>query len=165
MYRDEADNAIEALGGTFASGVVVVGTVWVARRPDRAEGVPLASGSMARQDRRVPLFRRKKDPAEVQAVRPPDQAVLVQVAIPTDGEIGLDEIEDRLIKAIARAGVGEFDGNEIGSEGATLFMYGADADRLFAVVEPVLRSATLPAGSHALIRYGEPGAEVRRVEL
>jgi hypothetical protein len=85
--------------------------------------------------------------------------------MPTDGEIGLDEIEDRLIEAIDRAGVGEFDGNEIGSEGATLFMYGADADRLFAVVEPVLRSASLPAGSHALIRYGVPGAEVRRVEL
>ena len=111
------------------------------------------------------MFRRKRQAAGAHADIPSDQAVLVQIALPTDGEIGLDEIEDPLIEAIDRAGVGEFDGNEIGPDGATLYMYGPDADRLFSAVEPVLRSASLPAGSHAVVRYGGPGAEARRVEL
>lgn len=36
----------------------------------------------------------------------------------TDRPIGLDEIEDPLIEAIERAGVGEFDGNEIAVDGS-----------------------------------------------
>jgi hypothetical protein len=82
-----------------------------------------------------------------------------------DLAIGLDEIEDRLIEAIDDAGVGEFDGNEIGPEDATLYMYGPDADRLFSAVEAVLRDAALPPGSNVVVRYGGPGAEERRIEL
>ena len=37
--------------------------------------------------------------------------------------MALDEIEEPLIEAIDEAGVGEFDGNEIGPDGATLYMY------------------------------------------
>ena len=60
------------------------------------------------------------------------------------GSTNLDrlfELEDQLEKAISEAKVGEYDGNEIAVDGSdgSLYMYGPDADRLFAVVEPIIR--------------------------
>ena len=68
----------------------------------------------------------------------------------------LYDLEDKLRDAIGRAKVGEFDGNEIAvdlSEG-TLYMYGANADLLLAVVLPVLRSAPFMKGADCVCRYG-----------
>jgi hypothetical protein len=79
--------------------------------------------------------------------------------------MALDEIEGPLIEAIERAGVGEFDGNGIGPDGAELYMYGPDGEALWQIVEPVLRTAALGPGSYAVIRFGEPGARQRRVDL
>ena len=55
----------------------------------------------------------------------------------------LFEVERQLEAAIEKAGVGEFDGNEIAVDGSdgSLFMYGPDADKLFEAVKPVLESA------------------------
>jgi hypothetical protein len=94
-----------------------------------------------------------------------EQAVLIHITSLGIPDAGLDETEDPLIKAIDAAGVGEFDGNEIGPDDAVLYMYGPDADRLWEVVEPVLRSASLGPGSYAVTRYGEPGASETRVDL
>lgn len=94
-----------------------------------------------------------------------EHAVLVYITALADPDAGLDEIEDPLIKAIETAGVGEFDGNVMGPEGAVLYMYGPDADALWTTVEPVVRSANLSAGSYAVKRYGEPGATEVRIEL
>jgi hypothetical protein len=51
--------------------------------------------------------------------------------------------------------VGEFDGEESGEGRCVLFMYGPDADRLFAVVEPILKAAPLPREGFAIKRYGD----------
>jgi hypothetical protein len=75
-----------------------------------------------------------------------EHAVIVHISSSTDTDIGLDMIEDPLIDAIEATDVGEFDGNEIGSDEAVLFMYGPDADELWTVVEPVLRDANLGPG-------------------
>ena len=92
--------------------------------------------------------------------------MLVKIAEPPEGAgFALDEVEDRLIAAIDRSGVGEFDGNEIGDDGATLYLYAPNGDALFGVVEPVLRSAGLPAGSYVIVRAGGPGAAQREVPL
>ncbi len=65
----------------------------------------------------------------------------------------LATLEDRLVKAIREARAGEFDGNEFGTGEVTLFAYGPDADRLFAAMEPILRS--FPARpAQVLLRYG-----------
>lgn len=65
----------------------------------------------------------------------------------------LATLEDRLVKAIRDARAGEFDGNEFGTGEVTLFAYGPDADRLFAAMEPILRS--FPARpAQVLLRYG-----------
>ena len=59
-----------------------------------------------------------------------------------DALVGL---EKALEQAIADAGVGEFDGNEIGEGLAILFMYGADADTLLRSILPVVQSSPLLA--------------------
>ncbi len=74
-------------------------------------------------------------------------------------------LQDQLREVIGMNGVGEFDGNEFGPEETTLYMYGADAERLFQVVEPVLRGYPLCAEGFAVIRCGPPGSPEREVPL
>jgi hypothetical protein len=65
--------------------------------------------------------------------------------------------------AITTAGVGELDGNEIAvdlSDGS-LYMYGPDADALFAVVRPLLAGADCLRGTRVRLRYGPPEDGVR----
>ena len=94
-----------------------------------------------------------------------EHAVIVHISNSTDPSVGLDMIEDPLIDAIEATGVGEFDGNEIGPDGALLFMYGPDADALWRVVEPVLRDGNLGSGSYAVLRYGPPGARESQIDI
>jgi hypothetical protein len=102
--------------------------------------------------------------------RTPEQAVLVHLrgtGLPEKvyRENDLATLEDRLSEAIQQAGVGEFDGNEVGVGGATLFMYGPSAEKLFAAIEPVLRASPLCSGARVVIRSGGPGAHERLVDL
>ncbi len=76
------------------------------------------------------------------------------------------DLSDQLETAISAQDAGEFDGDEFGDGLCTLFMYGPDADALFAVVEPVLRASPLAEGAYAVKRYGEVGeANVREVQV
>ncbi|MFF3413427.1 hypothetical protein ACFYW9_01850 [Streptomyces sp. NPDC002698] len=60
--------------------------------------------------------------------------------------------------ATEKAGVGEVDGNEFGGGEAVVYSYGPDADALFEVLEPTLRSLPFrPA--HVLLRRGD--SEIR----
>jgi hypothetical protein len=65
--------------------------------------------------------------------------------------------------AIAKAGVGEFDGNEIAADlsDGTLYMYGPDAEALFQVVRPVLVAASCFRQASATLRLGPPEPGVR----
>ena len=75
-------------------------------------------------------------------------------------------LEERLT-AIKSAGVGELDGNEFGAGEVTLYAYGPDASRLFAVIEADLRAfSARPA--HAVLRYREasdPTSIEQRIDL
>ena len=93
-----------------------------------------------------------------------ENAALVNLPADQAGR-DLDSIEDPLIAAIEASGIGEFDGNAIGPDGAVLYMYGSDAALLFDVVGPVLEGMDLPPGSYTLKRYGPPGANGTRVNL
>ncbi len=67
-------------------------------------------------------------------------------------------IEEQLESAINAAGVGEFDGNEIAvdlSDGS-LYMYGPDAEALFAVVRPILAGAECLRNTRVRLRFGPP---------
>ena len=110
------------------------------------------------------LFRKRPAP------EPPQQAVLVYL----DGtglpehvyeECGLATIEDMLIEVIDREELGEFDGNEVGPDTVTLFMYGPDAERLFGGIEATLREYPLCQRARVVIRQGAPGAPQREVTL
>jgi hypothetical protein len=76
-------------------------------------------------------------------------------------------LEQHLTTAIESAAVGALDGHEFGGGEMVLYAYGPDATRLFAAMEPALR--TLPARpAHAVLRFGEaddPAAVQQRVDL
>ncbi len=77
----------------------------------------------------------------------------------------ISALEDALDQRINDAGVGEFDGNEVGPDDYTLYMYAPDAERLFAAVEDVLRGNGVTQGGKASIRSGPPGSPERVVNL
>lgn len=77
----------------------------------------------------------------------------------------LATLEDQLLEAIQAGSLGELDGNEIGPAETTLYMYGPDAERLFAGIESTLRGHPLCQNARVVIRYGEPGAEQREIRL
>lgn len=74
-------------------------------------------------------------------------------------------VEEKLIAAIEGSKAGEYDGNEVGQGEFVFYMYGSDADRLFQVVERILREDVRTSQGYAIVRYGSPGAKERRVEL
>jgi hypothetical protein len=97
----------------------------------------------------------------------PEHAVIVNV--PLRGASGdfelVDELGERLREHLEGSGVGEFDGNMIGRDLGVLYLYGADADRLWQEVAPLVREAALPAGAYALKRGGPPGSAEIRVDF
>lgn len=113
------------------------------------------------------LRRRRKPADRTESL----QAVIVE--IPLGGaEFGREEqhaqvraLGDRLEDELQSAGAGEFDGDEFGGGACTLFMYGPDADRLFEVIEPVLRQTSLAAGAVVTKRRGGAGAAEDRITL
>lgn len=64
-------------------------------------------------------------------------------------------LADQLQQVINDHDVGEFDGDEFGDGRCVLYMYGPNADRLFDVIEPILRENPLTQGGFAIKRYGE----------
>lgn len=90
-----------------------------------------------------------------------EHALLVYLKLSDDG-IGtfeernqIQELSDRLEAAIDDHIAGEFDGDEFSEGQCTLFMYGPDADALFAAIEPLLRDSPLSSGGHVIKRYGD----------
>ncbi|SRR6266545_4461131 len=115
------------------------------------------------------LFGRTTTPSEQLATHD-EQTVLVylngtELADEVYQQFDLATLEDRLIAAIARRGVGVYDGHEFGPTNVVLFMYGPDADRLFTEIEPILRGYPLCANARVVIRPGPPGTEERELTL
>jgi hypothetical protein len=90
-----------------------------------------------------------------------EQAVVVYLKL-RNGEFGSTEereaiaaLEEELLQVIKDADAGEFDGNRFGRGECALFMYGPDADRLFGIIENLLKASAVASGGHAIKRYGE----------
>jgi len=78
------------------------------------------------------------------------------------------DVEEQLEAAIDDAGVGEFDGDEMAVDlsNGSLYMYGPDAEALFAVVRPVLAGTACLSNTRVTLRFGPPEDDVpERVEL
>lgn len=85
-----------------------------------------------------------------------------------DERDSIHALSSRLEECIAKADAGEFDGDEFGAGECTLYMYGRDADRLFAAVERELRASPHASGGFVIKRYGaagDPSAREVRIEL
>ena len=96
--------------------------------------------------------------------KPAEHAVIVTFTY--IGSTDLDPLfalELQLESAISAARVGEYDGNDVAVDGSdgTLYMYGPDADKLFAVVRPVLEACSFMKGATVKLRYGPPDDGVR----
>lgn len=100
-----------------------------------------------------------------------EQAVIATIKLnsrdmgSTEERQRITALEDQLSDAIKRSSTGEFDGDEYGGGVCTVYMYGPSAERLFAVVLPVLKKFRAPKGSYVVKRYGKPGAKQDRIAL
>jgi hypothetical protein len=108
------------------------------------------------------IFGRKARPQSK-----PEHAVLVRFQYGSTDLSAVFALEVGLERAISAAQVGEFDGNEIATDGrdGTLFMYGPDADALFAVVRPLLEGAPLMSGAIVTLRYGPAGSAAQELTV
>jgi hypothetical protein len=79
------------------------------------------------------------------------------------------EFEKGFKDAISAAAVGEYDGNELTVDGSgSMYIYGPDADKLFAFVKPRLLAATFLKNVIVTLRYGsvfDPSARKKKIEL
>lgn len=93
-----------------------------------------------------------------------EHAVIVEFTYGSTNLDALFKLEDQLEKAINAGNVGELDGNEMAADGSTgiLYMYGPDADKLFAVVKPLLEAAPCMLGAEVHLRYGPREEGVRK---
>jgi len=111
------------------------------------------------------VFGGKKQPSEPAG----QHAVIVHFEYGQTDLQALFTLEDELAKAISAAAAGEFDGNEVATDGSDgyLYMYGPDGDKLFDAVRPVLDSTTCMRDISVTIRYGPPenGVEQREVQI
>lgn len=100
-----------------------------------------------------------------------EQALIITIPLHSGKTGNADELkrlyalEDHLIVAIKESGAGEYDGNEIGEGVFTIYVYGPSAERLFAVVRPILKKFRPPTGSFLVKRYGKPGSKQDRVAI
>jgi hypothetical protein len=102
-------------------------------------------------------------PVQASAAPAPEQAVIVHFAYGSTDLTRLFALEQELESAIAAASAGEYDGNEVATDGSDgyLYMYGPNADRLFEIVRPVLESSDFMRGAEVRIRYGPPADGVK----
>ncbi len=98
--------------------------------------------------------------------RPSEHAVIVHFSYGSTDLQPIFDLGARLEAAIVDASAGEFDGNEVASDGSDgyLYMYGPDGDQLFAAVRPVLESCEFMHGAHVKVRYGPPADGVPEME-
>ena len=94
-----------------------------------------------------------------------EQAVIIHFAYGSRDLQRLFTLEDQLEAAVAKAGVGQYDGNEAAVDGSDgyLYMYGPSADRLFEVVRPILESTHFMRGAKMKKRYGPAQAGIKEV--
>ena len=102
------------------------------------------------------------------APRAPEHALIVRFRYGGSTDLtSLFALEKELEQAIVRANAGEYDGNEVAVDGSdgSLYMYGPDADALFAAVRPILERTPFLRGAAATLRYGPPEDGVREVRV
>lgn len=104
--------------------------------------------------------------SSAQPAKPPEEhAVIVNFQYGSTNLDALYSAEDRLEAAIAAANAGEMDGHEVAVDGSsgTFYAYGANADRLYRAIEPILKTIPFMKGATVTRRYGPPKDGVKTV--
>ncbi|WP_254602400.1 hypothetical protein [Burkholderia lata] len=92
--------------------------------------------------------------------KPPGPVVMVHFDYYDKDKARLHALEQRLDRAAKQAGAGELGETELHRDGndGYLYLYGASADRLYAVVRPILKSSGWLTGMEVTLRR-DAGAE------
>lgn len=92
--------------------------------------------------------------------KPPGPVVMVHFDYYEKDKARLYALEQRLDRAVRRAGAGELGETELHRDGndGYLYLYGASPDRLYAVARPILKSSGWLTGTEVTLRR-ETGAE------
>jgi hypothetical protein len=112
---------------------------------------------------------RNSSPATANATSP-QQAVIVQFDYGNKDWAPFFEFEKGFEAAISESGLGDYDGNELATDGndGYMYIYGPDADKLFAFVKPRLPSVKILKNIRVTLRYGaadDPHAREAHVRL
>jgi hypothetical protein len=116
--------------------------------------------------RKMTIFGNLFSKKNIQAPKEPEHAVIVHFKYGKTDLQPIFDLEDKLKQAILQANVGEFDGNDVAKDGSDgyLYMYGPNADKLFAVVRPILIASEIMVGATAKLRYGPPTDGIKEIE-
>lgn len=79
--------------------------------------------------------------------------------------LAIEAFADQLEAAVTEAGVGEYDGDELGGGECILFFCGPDIDRLQAVLHPFLKRSPLCRGGHLVRMVEDADGEPQRQRL
>ena len=99
------------------------------------------------------------------------QAVLIHLPYegddfpPPGGVEAMHELQHELDAVLEAANAGEVDGDEFGGGECTIYIYGPNADAIWAAIEPVLAQKTLFPGAFAIKQYDEDGDREERIQL
>ncbi len=77
----------------------------------------------------------------------------------------LEEFADQLEAAVTEAGVGEYDGDEVGGGECTLFFCGKDVDALQRTLHPLLKKSPLCRGGHLVRMVEDADGELQRTRI
>ena len=94
-----------------------------------------------------------------------EQGVIIQFEYGTTDLSQLFALEDALEEALQDSDLGEYDGHEIAMDGSDglLFLYGPNADALFAHIKHALVANSQISNVQATLRYGPPEDGVKEV--
>jgi hypothetical protein len=77
----------------------------------------------------------------------------------------INELADQLTEALAEHHAGEIRGSWAGPQETAIYLYGQDAERLYATIEPVLRGYPLCQNARVVLRWGNPKLGQREIRL
>ncbi|KAG8153282.1 hypothetical protein BFF94_012005 [Burkholderia catarinensis] len=90
----------------------------------------------------------------VAAEPPPGPVVMIHFDYDEKNKARLHALEQRLDRAVRRAGAGELGETELHRDGndGYLYFYGASADRLYGIARPILKSSGWLTGMEVTLR-------------
>src|SRR4051812_26478938 len=97
--------------------------------------------------------------SKVESAGKHEEAVIVHFDYGTKDWSTFFQFEKEFEDSISAAAVGDYDGNELAVDGSdgSMYIYGPDADKLFAFVKPRLLAASFLKNIVVTLRYGDVG--------